>query len=188
MTQNKKVIGVIGSSGSGKSEFCKVASELGYFIIDADDIAHEVLETAAKTEVLKEFGTINRTKLGMIVFNDDFRLKKLMKITYKYIEKNIENLINICENNRIVIDAAELHQSKLFALCDQIIAVISEKDSQTSRILIRDQLSLTKAANRLEHQKDNDFYVSLADVIIENNGTLKELYDSAYLFWSNTTN
>ena len=190
MLQNKdkKIIGVIGSSGSGKTVFCKIAEKYGAFVIHADQLAHNVIKRKARKEILAEFGTTNRKELGKIVFHDSNKLNALIKITYKYIENSIEEAINLCDNGMIVIDAAELHRSsKLHDLCTKVVAVISKKETQIKRLTLRDKKTTADITARLNNQQSNEFYTKFADVTIENNSTLAEFKEQSRRFWQNET-
>ena len=94
------IIGITGGSGVGKSTVSKEFEKKGFFVIDADIVAHKVMDKGSEClkEVIDFFGseylnsdsTLNRKKLGTLVFNNKEMLDKLNEITHKYIIKAIE--------------------------------------------------------------------------------------------------
>lgn len=176
-----KIIGITGSSGSGKTTASKILSkELKAKTINADEIVKqmqkhgtkyykEIVETFGQ-EILQENGSLNRKKLGQIIFQDETKKEKLDKLTYKYVVEEIKAKVKDTKEEYIIIDAPLLIESKLNEICDIIIAVISSKQEQIKRICSRDNIEEENAKIRLEAQKDNEFYKLNADYIVENNG------------------
>lgn len=181
------IIGVLGLSGSGKSTFCKTLSDLGAYIIDADVIAREVV--AKGTEGLKEIteyfgkevllsdGTLNRKKLGEIVFNNSEKLEVLNKITHKRVQEEIEARIFKNPDKLIVIDAPLLHKISTITMCDQVVLITAPEDILIKRIVERDGISPNVAKARIKSQV-NDYKVN-ATIIIENNSDITKLIHKA---------
>lgn len=182
MMQNK-IIGLIGGSGTGKSLFSSVAKDMGYTVIDGDEISHTVLQTVAKEELVKTFGeeilnadgTVSRKTVGKIVFADSDKLKTLNKIMHKYIEAEIEKRIT----DKCIIDAAVLHQTPTFKKCTKVMAIVADKEVRLKRIMARDNLDEKTALDRINSQLSNDEYKNLADIVIENNGTEEQFTNKA---------
>lgn len=176
-----KIIGITGSSGSGKSTVSKVLEkELKAKAIYADDIVKQmqqkgtkyfekIVETFGK-DVTQEDGTLNRKKLAEIIFQDKAKKEKLDNLTYKYVVEEIKKQVNNSKENYVIIDAPLLIESKLNEICDGVIAVISKKEEQIKRICKRDNIEENRAKLRLDAQKNNQFYQIYADYIVENNG------------------
>ena len=78
-----------------------------------------------------------------------------------------------------MIDAPLLFESGIDIICDKTVAVVAEKDIRLGRIIIRDDLESDAAMQRMSVQNSADYYKSLADIIIENNGSLSELEELA---------
>lgn len=183
---NLKIIGITGGSGSGKSFISHFFKRDGIVIISADEVARfvvrkgmpcldEITESFGR-EILNEDGTLNRKKLGKIVFQDASRLKLLNTITHKYIEQEIIHRIGKLENTiGVVIDAAVLLESELKKYTGIIIAVIAERELRISRLVTRDDISAEEAAMRIDAQHPNSYYADKADFVIYNNGDLNEL-------------
>lgn len=176
-----KIIGITGSSGSGKSTVANILSkQLKAELINADDIAKQMQKTGSEyfnnivnlfgAEIIKENGSLNRKKIAEIIFQDKNQRDKLDNLTYKYVVKEIENQIKISKAQTIIIDAPLLIESKLNKICNIIIAVISRQEEQIKRICARDNIEENVAKLRIKAQKNNEFYQKNADYIIENNG------------------
>ena len=178
--KRNKVIGVTGGSGSGKTVFCDVAREMGVYVINADDIAHDVLEGEAAAELVAELGTNKRAELREIVFADTDKLKLLNDITHKYILKTIEKMIKICDNTAIAIEAILLIESGAKAMCDEVVSIIAPKSERIKRASMRDGHDVTA---RIEAQATNEFYRQHSDIVIENGGTLGDLRECAENYW-----
>ena len=182
------VVGLTGSSGSGKSEIAKAFAQNGFTVIDADKISREVQSkgTICAEEIVSFFGSdilhrdgsINRRKLGEIVFADKEKLSLLTKITHKYILKEIDRLIE-STNGDILIDAPLLFEADVHKKCDVCVGVICDRQKQIQRICTRDGISKETADARLKRQNDNNFYKERCDYIIENNSELEEATKSA---------
>ena len=126
----RNIIGVYGLICSGKSSFSKLlAKELNAFYIDADKLGHEALENK-KDIIVKEFSeyvldsnnNIDRKKLGSIVFSNKNKLEKLQDITYSYIEKKTEDLVNSTDKD-VVIEAALIMRSNIYKVCNSLVFV-----------------------------------------------------------------
>lgn len=177
MTQNKKIIGITGGSGCGKSYICEILRSRGIPVIDADKTAHEVMAAGTRccAEISEYFGTgvggtdgINRKKLAAIVFADPEKLKKLNEITHKYILESIINKVE-SENSDIVgVDGATLIESGM--RCDVMIGVLADIKTRKTRIMSRDALTAEEAEARINAQPREDFYERHCDFIIRNDG------------------
>lgn len=177
MMRNKKVIGITGGSGCGKSYVSDLLRRRGIPVIDADKTAHEVMAagTPCCREVIdffggeiEENGGINRGKLGKIVFSDPGMLKKLDEISYKYILAGIENKIENEDAEMVFVDGATLIESGM--TCDVMIGVIADFSARKKRIILRDGISEEAARMRIQAQPSEDFYRKNCDFIIYNDG------------------
>lgn len=185
-----KIIGITGSSGSGKSTICDILQQkYDVKIIDADKIAKRLSKKGTDyiNDIVKEFGNdilddqgeLNRRKLAEIIYADPKNRNKLNQCTFKYIRKEIEReIIKEKDVSAIIIDAPLLFECELDNICDHIIGVISKKDIQIERIVTRDGIDYENAEKRLKIQKNNEFYIEKCDEIIENNNDMNDIEKS----------
>lgn len=176
-----KIIGITGSSGSGKSTVTSILEkELKAKVINADEIVKKMQTQGSKyfeeivelfgIDIIKEDGSLNRRKLAEIIFKNKAQKEKLDNLTYKYVVEEIKKQVNMAQEEYVIIDAPLLIESKLNETCNVIIAVISKKEEQIKRICERDNIEENKAKLRIEAQMDNEFYKKNADYVVENNG------------------
>lgn len=142
-------IGICGLSGSGKSSLAKYLLEKhnNYLYIDIDKIGHEVNELPeVKEELVRTFGDvltnneIDRKKLGRIVFSDKDKMKLLEDITWKYMEREIDNRIG--DNPNVIFDWMLLPRVKYFNKCGLKILLDINVDIRRERIMKRDNISI----------------------------------------------
>lgn len=174
------VIGITGTSGSGKTLVSKIIKEkYNAEVIDADKIAKKLSMTKTKyfEKILKTFGNnilntdnqINRKKLADIIYKDKVYKKKLDKLTNKYVVKEIKKELGKCKNNIVVLDVPLLIESKLNKKCNLVIGIIAKEDIKIKRIIERDLLEEEIVKKRLRIQPTDKFYKKHCDYIIENN-------------------
>jgi dephospho-CoA kinase len=183
-----KIIGLTGNIASGKTEVAKIFKELGAEIIYADKVAREVVEPGelAWQEIIEEFGSdilntdgsINRKKLGEIVFNDDKKREQLNRITHPRIMTKIKETIDSYkkENVKLVIIEAALivERGGLLTLIDELIVVSADEETQIERIMTRDGLQRDEALSRIESQMPISEKTKHATCVIDNSGSLEE--------------
>lgn len=178
-----KIIGITGSSGSGKSSVCVLmANNAKVKIIDADKIAKDlqdrkteyyqkIVETFGQ-DILDENKNIIRKKLAEIIFENSNEKSKLDKLTFKYVVDEIKKQIEIYKKENldyIIVDAPTLIEANMNDMFDYIITVVAKKKNKINRICKRDNISRRLANKRLEAQKDDEFYKVHANFVIENN-------------------
>ena len=176
MTQNKKIIGITGGSGAGKSYISDELRKRGYEVIDADRVGHESINRPeCVKELAREFGNgvvsegkIDRKRLGEAVFGAPERLAALNEITHKYILSDIAEKIRAAKGELVFVDGAVLIESGM--KCDAMIGVTAARDVRTARIMRRDGITCAEAERRISAQQEDDFYRKNCDFIIENNG------------------
>lgn len=176
MMQNKKLVGITGGSGCGKSHLSMLLRERGIPVIDCDLVSREIMgkDTPCAKEVTEFFGDeilengeINRRKLGKIVFSDGEKLKKLNEITHKYILESIYNRMEKEESSVVCTDGATLIESGI--ACDIMVGVLADKEIRKERIMERDGLTEEDARLRISAQKEDSFYIENCDFVIYNN-------------------
>lgn len=174
------IIGLTGGSGSGKTTLCEILAERGVHIINADEVSRRVQAKGmpALNEIREEFGdevfygdgTLNRKKLGDIVFSDKEKLRILNKITHKYITEEIERELQTVKEDIVVLDAPALIESGAMKMCDTVIALVADKELRIERIMARDGLSREQAEARIASQRTDAGYTQYADMVVDNSG------------------
>ena len=189
------LVGLTGGIATGKSLVSEILRGLGGYIIDADKIAREVVEPQkpAWLEIVEFFGkdiinkdkTINRKRLGEIVFNDPLKKRKLEEIVHPRVieEENrmVKEYLKIKPDGIVIIDAALLIEAGSHKRVDKLIVVYSDKETQTKRLMERDGLSRTDAEKRIASQMPLDEKVKMSDFVIDNSkgieGTQRQTID-----------
>ena len=188
------IIGLTGGIGSGKSKASDILKSYGSSIIDVDIVAREIVRPGTRAlfliektfgpDVILENGELDRTLLGSIVFADMEKLKKLNEITHKDIKARTKEimdcLVNI-EERVIIIDAALLFEIGLNEFTDMVWYIYSSEEVRINRIKERNGLNELDAISRIRTQKE--CYKDLADEIIINEGSVKELEKSMRSLW-----
>ena len=185
MMQNKRIVGITGGSGCGKSHLSGVLRSRGIPVIDCDLVSREImikgepcyLEVLAEfgNEILQPDGEINRKNLGEIVFADKKKLEKLTEITHKHILADIYNKIEKEESRIICLDGAVLIESGIE--CDFMVGILADKELRIERIMARDSLSKESAKRRIEAQKQDSFFIENCDFVVYNNGNEYDIED-----------
>jgi dephospho-CoA kinase len=192
-----KVIGLTGNIGCGKSVVARMFEELGARVIDADLIARLVVEPGepAWNEIVQTFGeailnsdgTINRGKLGEIVFNDKEKREALNRISHPRIIERIKELIEEFrkENVEVVIVEAALIVEKggVKPLINDLIVVTADEEAQIRRLIERNALSREEALSRIKSQMPLSEKVKYATYLIDNSGTLDETRKQVEEVW-----
>lgn len=170
----KKVIGITGNIGAGKSVVSKYIESKGYLVYDVDKIGHQALQDEiVKKELINEFsenilidGQINRKELSKIVFSNKSKLIKLNKITHPYIINKMKEII--VKNETVFFDIPLLFEMKLEYLFTTIICVYVTKEIQIERIMKRDNRDITQIENIIASQMPVEEKIKNSDYAIFN--------------------
>lgn len=195
MTQSKcKIIGITGGIATGKSTVTNFLIDKGYKVIDADKIAREVVEKGEiaydeivnyfGNNILKKDGSIDRKKLGEIIFNDQNKRTKLNSIVHPQVIKKIKENINLySKNNNILFVDIPLLIEKVEYFKDnnlvfnEIWLVYLKEEEQIKRLIKRDKISLNDSKKRINAQMPIKLKKKYADKIIDNNKDKDYLYE-----------
>lgn len=182
------ILGLTGGVASGKSTVSKILKEMGYKVYDADVIAHEILETnQVKSDLKKEFGNsisskegeIDRRVLREIVFRDRENLLKLNSIIHPIVISEFESIKEEnggeIENNIIIFDIPLLFEVNLEYLCDKILLIYTDRETQIKRIVERDGSSRELAEKMIDSQESIESKKSKSDFCIENSRDINYL-------------
>jgi len=192
-----KVIGLTGNIASGKSVVASMFEALGAKVIDVDDIARKIVEPneTAWKKIVDTFGqnilnpdsTINRKKLGEIIFNDYEKRKILNDITHPKIIQNARDKVEKYKNEMVevvIIEAALIvEKGGLKDLIEKLIVVTSDEVSQIERLTERNGFSKEEALSRINSQMPTSEKVKHADYIIDNSGTTSETENQVKKLW-----
>ena len=179
-----RVTGLTGQSGAGKTTVSRVFAQNGFAVIDADLISREVtqkgqpcldeLAEAFGRDIITSEGTLDRRRLGGIVFSDKEKLRQLNGIIYPYIIYRIITRIDELSRageKHILLDAPTLFEANADDLCDLIISVTADENIRLKRIVSRDDISPEAAKKRFESQYSEHFFIRHSDFVIKNNKT-----------------
>lgn len=194
MMRTSLVIGLTGNIATGKSTILQYFIEKCATIIDADKLGHRVIELggpaydavvqAFGSGILREDGTIDRKKLGKIVFANPLDLGRLEKIVHPMIFELGKQEIAAAESPVIVLEAIKLLEAGLMStLCDEIWVVTSSFATQLRRLLEVRNMDENEARRIINLQTPQAAKVNQADRIIDNDGTVGELYAQLDAIW-----
>ncbi len=184
------VLGITGQSGAGKGEAAKILSSLGFSVIDADAVYHNVINPPSRCldelvfhfgrGILTAGGLLNRQTLAGMVFGEENaeKLQLLNEITHKHVCREIRRFLSSMKAmgcDFALIDAPLLIEAGLDADCDFVISVIADRDIRIDRIISRDGISREAAEKRVDSQKAVEFYTENSDFTVKNNGDISTL-------------
>ncbi|OZT12200.1 dephospho-CoA kinase [Priestia aryabhattai] len=195
------VVGLTGGIASGKSTVAAIFREMSIPVIDADQIAKEVVQNgrAAYSKIVETFGKgilqedleINRAALGQIIFHNKQERQKLNSIVHPEVRKEMlkqkEQLIAE-QYQLVVLDIPLLFESKLTYLVDQVVVVHVNELVQLERLQKRNNLSKEDALARIKSQLPLTEKAKMADFIINNNGSIAETKEQVIKLVSKLTN
>lgn len=188
MKNMKKVVGITGGIASGKSTVCKYLISLGYPVIDSDEISRNLSQKKMPiyNVILESFGLeyflpnleLDREKLGRYIFSNMDARQKLNTITHPIIVEEMKNLIQKSEENLIFLDIPLLFEAKLSYLCDTIVCVYVDKETQIERLMRRDGISREYALSKISSQMSLEEKRNQSDFVIESKPSFKETQEN----------
>jgi len=192
-----KILGLTGGIGSGKSTASQILAELGAVVIDADRVGHDAYRpgSAAWNRVVAQFGrdvlaadgTIDRKRLGAIVFADPVQLARLNAIVHPLIRDAIGARIAAeraaGHAPAIVVEAALLVEANWDALVDEVWLVTADRTAVEARLMAQRGLDPGAIAARVRAQIDDAERAARADVIIDNSGSPDALRTRLTTLW-----
>lgn len=194
------VLGLTGHIASGKSTVARAFARLGAVIIDADQLAREVVQPGSRVlaaivrrfgeEVLMSDGVLDRSALGSVVFSDPTALSDLNHLTHPAIrDLACRRLIEAQQLNAplIVYDAALLYEVGADQLVDKVLLVMVDKNVQLHRLMARNGLNREEALQRISAQSGLVEKMKKADYVIDNSGSEEELAARIADIWRELT-
>ena len=180
---DKRLVGLTGQTGAGKSEAAQILRQLGASVVSADRAARAVVEEpevraalcAAFGDVLLPDRTLDRRKLAKLAFSSPEGIRMLDMITHPRIVALMLSEAAGCDSDTVILDAPQLFESGADAYCDVIVSILSEREHRLSRLLERDKLSREAIELRMSAQYDESFFIERSDIAIRNDGSFDEL-------------
>ncbi|EOX1306570.1 dephospho-CoA kinase [Listeria monocytogenes] len=190
-----KTIGLTGSVATGKSTVSNMIQQAGIPLVDADIAARKVVEPGTEglkgivayfgEEILLADGTLDRAKLGEIIFKDKEKREKLNEITHPrvkdYMLEARERFFR-AGKELVFFDIPLLFESHLESLVDQIVVVWTTPETELKRLMERNNLTKEDALRRIESQMGIDEKARKADFVIDNNESLEKTQKQVYTF------
>ena len=184
------VIGFTGPTGAGKTSALRALERLGGLVLDCDAIYHQLLRTdeALRTALTGAFGqvfapdgTLDRQKLGTVVFSDPAALETLNRIIYDRLPRELLRRMDESSAPVVGIDAINLVESGLCRLCRRTVAVLAPSEQRVRRIMARDGIPEEYARLRVQAQKDDEFYrTHCTDTLFNDCADAAAFEDAAY--------
>lgn len=191
------VLGLTGGIGSGKSTVAQILGELGAEVIDADQVGHKIYlpDTPAWREIVEAFGegvlaadrTVDRTRLGPIVFADPQALQTLNRITHGKIYAFIQGQLDYMRQKQVaqvvVVEAAVLIEAGWQSLVEQLWVVAASEEVVLARLQTYKRFTAEQARARIAAQLSNEARIAQADKVLWNNHGLPELRHAVAAAW-----
>ncbi len=173
----KKLVGLTGKTGAGKSTVSEYLRQKGAYVIDGDIVARQVLDLDKNLltklcekfgDILEDDGSLNRKKLAAAAFSTPENTAALNAIMHPAINQAIHTEADEAFKTFevVIVDAAAIIESGFADECDVLIVVHAPYEVRKERIIRRDNLSEKDAEIRMNGQKDDSFYLSRADLVI----------------------
>ena len=169
------IIGITGGTGCGKTTLLNHIRDAGGMILDCDQIYHELLVSDQgllnaienRFPGVVESGSLNRKKLGAIVFSDESALQDLNRITHGAVHQEVLRRLET-KPALAAIDAIGLFEGGLAPLCDVTVAVTAPEEHRIRRLMERDGITEEYARSRITAQKPQEWFCSQCDRVLCN--------------------
>ncbi len=183
------ILGITGGTGCGKTTLLSLIREQGGLVLDCDEIYHGLLasDPALLASLAQRFpgtvtgGTLDRKKLGAIVFADKQALADLNKLTHSAVRAEVERRLEEAPK-LAAIDAIALFESGLDSLCDVTVAVTAPLESRVQRLMARDGIGERYARSRIAAQHDDKWFRERCDAVLTNDGGFPKFYNRCLAF------
>ncbi len=180
------IIGLTGQSGAGKSTVASFFEKRGFRIIDCDAIVHSLYEekryanTIAEAfgdDYLTENGSVDRKKLGALVFSNKRALTRLNETVYPLILEAVLGEVNRAKYDGAdaILDAPLLFEYELESVCDLTVGIFCDRKTAEERLSVRDGKPPEEIRGRLSAQHDASYFRAHCDYVLENNGDAEAL-------------
>ena len=194
MRQHPLLIGLTGNIATGKSLVGEMLAGLGASVIDADRVAHEVMRAGGSAfravveafgpAVLAADGTIDRARLGDIVFRDAGALARLEAAVHPAVIAEVDRRIGRATEPVVVVEAIKLIETGMHRRYDALWVVTAPRHLQISRLMAARGLTEEEAVLRVDAQPPQEEKAALADRILVNDGSLDQLQQEVRRAWT----
>jgi len=194
MAERPILIGLTGNIATGKSVVAQMLAELGAFVIDADRVAHEVMAPdgpaydavieAFGSAILSSDGTIDRGKLGEIVFRDPEALQRLEAAVHPATIAEVTLRILQAKAPVVVVEAIKLIEAGMHRAYDALWVVTAPRWLQIERLVNERGLTEEAAALRVDAQPPQEEKATVADLVMVNDGSLEALREQVQAAWA----
>ncbi len=181
-----RVIGITGSIATGKSTVTNYLTTHGYQVIDADELSRQALDVGTNCyekvkvtfDCIKADGTVDRQLLGQLVFHDVSLKKQLEDIIHPYVIDELKKAINNSQEELLFLDIPLLYEVQLDKICDKIIVVYVDEETEISRLMKRNKIDRDDALLLIHQQISIEEKRNKADYIIDNRLNFEDLYQN----------
>jgi dephospho-CoA kinase len=188
------LIGLTGNIATGKSVVTQMLAGLGAYVIDADKVAHEMMQPGSPAhgpvvkafgpEILAPDGTIDRGRLGAIVFRDPAALRKLETAVHPATIAEVDRRIAQASERVVVVEAIKLIESGMHRGYDALWVVTAPRSLRIARLVAARGFSEEEAALRVDAQPAQEEKAAVADLVIANDGNLDQLRQQVEAAWA----
>ncbi len=185
-------IGITGGIGSGKTLACTYFEKLGYKVIYADDIAKQLYKSNVSLKknlvkafgkgILDENGNVSGENARRIIFSSKKNIKRVNKIVHPFVIKEIDRLISKIKDKVVLIETAIMFESGYYNRNDFNVLIYANQSIRAKRVMERDKSTMASVKKLMAMQLDETEKIKLADFVIKNNGTQKELQNNIKRF------
>ncbi len=186
-------VGITGGIGSGKSEVCRVFESCGALVYHADPLARDLMvrDPSIRTRLQALFGadlyltdgSLHRKKLAKIIFTDPDAQGKVNSIIHQRVIGHLRELIGEARRKAsvplVAVEAALIYEAKVEEMFDYIVTVESSEKTRIARVAARDASAQADVMDRMRSQMSAARKSALADFVIRNNGSMKQLEEQS---------
>jgi len=181
-----KIVGLTGGIGSGKSLVADILSSFGVPVFNADesaksqyknpDVLQQLTSLLNTSDVINASGELNKQVLASIIFNDDKKRALVNELIHPLVKADFDKWKAEFNLPYCIREAAILIESGSYKDCDAIIVVTADVEKRIERVMQRDEVLREDVEKRIKAQMSDEDRVKFAHYIIENNGTVRDLY------------
>lgn len=194
-----KLIGLTGGIGAGKSTIARRLSELGAIIIDADQLARDVVAAGepALEKIFSSFGrnlrlqdgSLDRSALGSIVFSDPVQLQLLNSIVHPAVKERTKSLFSQAPSNSVVVyDVPLLVDASVDYPFDIVVVASAPESIRIERLMEHRGMTQSEAQTRIDAQVSEADRLKIADVVIDTGGEISHTFAQVDALWRQVIN